>query len=283
MVGNSFSATHTRIVYQYPVTLVPACEICPSAMVMSISSAQAFTSLEVGVILAALLNGVLALQLNRYIRKPSKDPRFIKLFIIFIWLVTIADLFLAASALHILTITNHGRPILETVFPLVLPVASSLGIVVCASVQSIYAYRLYQLTGHWAFPAVCWTLSVYILGSGIAYSIVEARMLTAALLFTTRWNWLFYSHFSAATAADILIAASTCWSLAQKRGHGLKSTQLLMNRIMLRIVQTGIATSVVAVCILIMFAVCQPSNAWLGLYIPLTPLYPITLLALFNG
>ncbi|KAF8896291.1 hypothetical protein BD779DRAFT_574564 [Infundibulicybe gibba] len=81
---------------------------------------------------------------------------------------------------------------------------------------------------------------------------------------------------------DILIAVSTCWYLVRKRNSGLKSTRRLVNRIILRIVQTGVATSVLALCVLILF-VASRSSAWLGPYLVLTPLYPIALLALLNG
>ncbi|KAF8896237.1 hypothetical protein BD779DRAFT_570577 [Infundibulicybe gibba] len=209
---------------------------------MSVSSTQAFSALEVGVVLAALSNGVLALQINRYFRKPGKDPLFIKLLILVI--CHGYPRFLGASVLYILTITDHGKPISEMAFPRAFPAGAGLGAFIHSSVQSIYTYRLYKLLrGRWLFPVICWTLSAYVFGSGIVYSIVKSTQLTPALLFSTKWNWLFYSHFSMDAAVDILIAASTCWSLIQSRDVCyLKRTQRLMNRIMLRIVQTGIAT-----------------------------------------
>ncbi|KAF8896235.1 hypothetical protein BD779DRAFT_1494714 [Infundibulicybe gibba] len=222
---------------------------------MSVSSAQAFGAIEVGVVLAALANGVLALQVNRYFHKPGKDPLFLKLFILSIWLATVAHLLLSAAVLYIITITHHSRPIPETVLPAAFPAGAGLGAFIHSSVQSIYTYRLHKLTNRWLFPVVCWTLSAYVLGSGIAYSVVRSTELTGALIFSTRWNWLFYSYYVAAGGVDILIAASTCWTLVKSRGGCLKKTRRVVNRIMLRIVQTGVATSVVAVCTLIVVRV----------------------------
>ncbi|KAF8896234.1 hypothetical protein BD779DRAFT_570277 [Infundibulicybe gibba] len=251
---------------------------------MSISSAQAFGAIEVGVVLAALANGVLALQVNRYFHKPGKDPLFLKLLILFIWLATVAHLFLSAAVLYILTIINYSKPIAETVLPVALPAGAGLGAFIHSSVQSIYTYRLHRLTDRWLFPVVCWTLSAYILGSGITYSVISpTELIGAALIPSTRWNWLCFSYYSTAAGVDILIAVSTCWTLAKGRDDCLKETRQLVNRIMLRIVQTGVATSVVAICTLIVSVTSQPSTTWIGLYLALTPLYPMTLLALFNG
>ncbi|KAF8867853.1 hypothetical protein BD779DRAFT_1482836, partial [Infundibulicybe gibba] len=172
-------------------------------MPMSISTAGAF---EVGIVLTALSNGVLGLQMSQY--------------------------FLSVES------------------------------VVHSSVQSIYTYRLYKLTGHWVFPAICLALSAYVLGSGITYTINVVSVKPELLVPTTRWRWLAYSHFSVTAGTDILIAVSTCWYLMQRRDTGLKSTRRLVNQIVLRIVresprsnidsalmvmrtETGIATSVV--------------------------------------
>ncbi|KAF8886159.1 hypothetical protein BD779DRAFT_1673331 [Infundibulicybe gibba] len=245
---------------------------------MSVSSTQIFGPIEVGAVLETLLNGALTLQINRYLRKRKEDPLFLRLLICSY--ATVSHLFLSISTLYILTITNYGTPILETLLPWPLFADAGLGTFVHASVQSIYTWRLYKLRGHWMFPTICWALSAFVLGSGITYPIVEPRGLTA----TVKWNWIFYSHFSVAAGVDILIAASTCWNLIQGRDNCLKRTQQLVDRIMLRIVQTGVATrSAVAVSVLITFTACQPTTAWLGLYMPLTPLYPVTLLALLNG
>ncbi|KAF8886300.1 hypothetical protein BD779DRAFT_1530629 [Infundibulicybe gibba] len=205
---------------------------------MSISSTQAFTPVEVGVVLAAVSNGVLALQVNRYFRKPGKDSLFLRLFILVIWLATVAHLFLMASTLYILTITNHGRPISETVFPRTFTAGVGLGPFVHSSVQSIYAYRFHKLTGQWLLPAICWALSAYVFGSGIAYTVVKSTQLTT--VFTV--SWLFYSHFSVSAGVDVLIAASTCWNLVKHRDDSLKKTPRLVNRTMLRIFQTGAVT-----------------------------------------
>ncbi|KAF8886176.1 hypothetical protein BD779DRAFT_635464 [Infundibulicybe gibba] len=185
---------------------------------MSISGTQAFGAIEVGVILAAISNGVLALQINRYFHKPGKDPLPLRLLILCIWLATVVHLFLGASSLYILTVTDHGIPILEMLFPVSLFAESGLGAFIHSSVQSIYTWRLYKLRGHWLILTVCWTLSAFVLASGIAYPAIEPRELAAPF----EWNWLFYSHFSAAAGVDILIAAATCWNLVQGRDGCLK-------------------------------------------------------------
>ncbi|KAF8871605.1 hypothetical protein BD779DRAFT_457010 [Infundibulicybe gibba] len=212
-------------------------------MPMSISTAGAF---EVGIVLTALSNGVLGLQMSQYFRKSRNDLLFTKLFILFIWLATIVHFFLGVSSLHTAVITNYDGPMLEMALGPTFISVVSVESVVHSSVQSIYTYRLYKLTDYWVFPAICLALSAYVLGSGITYTINVVSVKPELLVPTTRWRWLAYSHFSVTAGTDILIAVSTCWYLMQRRDTGLKSTRRLVNRIVLRIVQTGIATSCLA-------------------------------------
>ncbi|KAF8871608.1 hypothetical protein BD779DRAFT_1478095 [Infundibulicybe gibba] len=181
-------------------------------MPISTSTAGAF---EVGIVLTALLNGVLGLQMNRYFRKPRDD-----LLLKSCSLATVVHLFLGLSSFHTAVITNYDGPemVLGPTFPPIVGVEA----VVHSSVQSIYTYRLYKLTGYWVFPAICLALSAYVLGSGITYTINVGSTKPELLIPTTRWQWLIYSHFSVTAGTDILIAVSTCWYLMQRRNAGLK-------------------------------------------------------------
>ncbi|KAF8896303.1 hypothetical protein BD779DRAFT_574961 [Infundibulicybe gibba] len=240
--------------------------------IMSIPTAQTINGIMIGVVLAGIANGVLAVQMCRYFRKPGNDLLFKKLFVLFIWLATAIHLFLAMAAFHTEAITEYEESILVMIYPEAGLAVAGVGGAIQSSVQSIYIYRLYKLTGHRAFPAVCLALSTYIVGTGIAYtSDVKSELLMDAVLRNpTGWSWLICSYLSVVVATDILIAASTCWYLIQRRDSGLKSTRRLVNRIMLRIVQTGVATSVVALCVLILFTTCNTS-IWLSLYMLLAP------------
>ncbi|KAF8896293.1 hypothetical protein BD779DRAFT_1668108 [Infundibulicybe gibba] len=67
---------------------------------------------------------------------------------------------------------------LGTVPPVrVLSSITVLGAFVHSSVQLIYTYRLYKLSGYWVFPAIFLALSAYYLGSGIAYTTIELKLL----------------------------------------------------------------------------------------------------------
>ncbi|KAF8896232.1 hypothetical protein BD779DRAFT_569731 [Infundibulicybe gibba] len=249
---------------------------------MSTSNTVTFGALEFGVILAAFSNGGLMLQVSRYFGEPGRDQPLLKTAIFFIWLVTVGHFGFATWILYFVTITKHGEPTLSTPFPSSLPALASIGAVVHSSVQSIYTYRLYKFTGRWELPVVFWVLSAYTFASAVAYSVVEIRAFTslAGLFRPDHWNWIFISHFSVAAGTDVLISISTCWCLIKTSSGTFKRTHRLIDQIMLRIVQTGVATSAISICTAITFAVSQPKSVWMGLYLPLIPLYPAALLAL---
>ncbi|KAF8896199.1 hypothetical protein BD779DRAFT_567114 [Infundibulicybe gibba] len=174
---------------------------------------------------------------------------------------------------------------MTAVFPPSFPALVVVGAIAHSSVQAIYTHRFYIIPGCWGFPAIFWTLSAYTLGSAVAYTViwVVASSGTNEPALLDHWNWVFTSHLSVAAGANVLICISTCWCLARPSNSTLKRTQQLVNRIMLRIIQTGLVTSMMSICVAITFATCQPRAIWMGLYFPLIPLYPVTLLTLLNG
>ncbi|KAF8896198.1 hypothetical protein BD779DRAFT_567191 [Infundibulicybe gibba] len=234
---------------------------------------ETLCAIEIGVILAALSNGVLALQISRYFHKNGNDPPLLRRLILFIWLVTVAHLALAVSTLHFTTISEHGDSTQTTVFPPSFSALVVVGAIAHSSVQAIYTHRFHIIPGCWGFPILFWTLSVYILGSAVAYTaiwVVASSGVDGPSLLD-HWSWIFTSHLSVAAGADVFICISTCWCLARPSNGTLKRTQRLLNRIMLRIIQTGLATSMMSICVAIMFATCQPRAIWMGLYFPLVP------------
>ncbi|KAF8896231.1 hypothetical protein BD779DRAFT_569877 [Infundibulicybe gibba] len=250
----------------------------------STSNTVTFGAFEFGVVLAAVSNGVLLLQVSRYFGKTGSDQLFLRISILLIWLVTVGHFFLAVGVLYTITITGHGIPTPATPIPVSFPALAGIGAIVHSSVQSIYTYRFYKFTGRWELPVFFWTLSAYIFASAVAYSVIETEALSRVVLFKPgRWDWIFISHFSVAAGTDILISISTCWCLINARKDAFKRTRHLTNRVMLRIVQTGIATSILSLSTAITFATFQPQAVWMALYFPLIPLYPATLLALLNG
>ncbi|KAF8896197.1 hypothetical protein BD779DRAFT_566803 [Infundibulicybe gibba] len=221
-------------------------------------------AIEIGVVVAAILNGVLILQVGRYFHKSGKDPSFLKLIIFVTWLATVTHLIIAASSLYFTTVLQHEEPIPSTVLHLSFSFTISVGAVIHTSVQAIYAYRLFR-------------------GSAVAYTVMGTRAASSPRRSTLEWwNWIFVSELSVAAAADVFMSFFTWWYLTRICDGSIKKTQRLINRAVLRVVQVGIATSILSICTAIVCAVCQPRAIWMGLYFPLVPLHPVTLLALLN-
>ncbi|KAF8888551.1 hypothetical protein BD779DRAFT_448716 [Infundibulicybe gibba] len=240
--------------------------------------------LEVGTILAAIGNGVLILQMVIYFQQFRGDPKLLKITVSMIWLASICLLILDIHVLYSTTVTNHGTPIKLVKFPISFAVGASVGAAIHSSIQAVYTYRLFKFTGNIYLPAICWVLSIYVLGSGITFSVLLTTNSSGVRLSKQNWSWLFYSSFGVASTADLLIASSMFYYLRKGRNSGVpQRTRQIVDKLMVWTVETGFVTSIMGVCVVIIYVAYPRTNTWIGLYLPLTVLYPITMIALLNS
>ncbi|KAF8888525.1 hypothetical protein BD779DRAFT_1523343 [Infundibulicybe gibba] len=238
-------------------------------------------TVEIGVMFSLLTHGVLTVQTYSYFRRCT-DPIFMRLVISFIWSGSSLHLACMAWLLYSATITNHNLPIESIKFPVGFPLGSAIGTLVHCSVQGVYIHRMYKFSHRWHIPVFCCALTIYELGSGLAFSIVEGRFNSTFVpgRFGGGWGFLFYSFFATTAVVDVIIAISISYYLQQSRG--LRTTHLI-DWLIVWTIQTGVATSIAAILVIVLFAAHKEDNAWLGVYIFLTSLYPLALVALLNG
>ncbi|KAF8888518.1 hypothetical protein BD779DRAFT_1800151 [Infundibulicybe gibba] len=245
---------------------------------------SALGMVELGILFALLTHGALTVQTYTYFHYFASDPLPLKFVISLIWAASSAHVACAMWVLYSITVTSHGVPVDLMEFPLAFPIGSALGAIIHCSVQWVYIYRMYKFGNSWYTPLLCCVLTAYECASGLAFSIIEARFNTAALLphFELEWRWLFYSFFASTALVDVIIAGVISYYLKMGRAR-LKRTVYLIDRLIVWTIQTGIITSITAIVVIILYAARRENNAWIGVYIFLTNLYPLALVVLLNG
>ncbi|KAF9456211.1 hypothetical protein BDZ94DRAFT_421957 [Collybia nuda] len=241
-------------------------------------------ALEIGSLASVLCHGFLVTQVHNYFSSFPDDPRGLRLTVAAIWMGAIAHLICILWGSYILTVVNFGlAPELFGV-PNVLIVSAAFGAFVRSTAQSIYTYRMYKYSNSLYIPILCWSISAYEFVAGILLSATAPfGTLRIQMRYLKDWSWLIYTLVVSTAFVDIIIAASLCYYLQKNRRRSLERTIRVINRLVIWTIQTGLFTSVVAVAVMITFAVDKKNFSWFGLLNFLTSMYPVALLALLNG
>ncbi|KAL5532458.1 hypothetical protein ACEPAF_6028 [Sanghuangporus sanghuang] len=251
----------------------------------------------IGLILAAVLFGVTNVQYLIF-SQTSRDPRFMKwtvrtgcfgrkLCILTSWMLKIAFLW-CLDVLHLILISHPMYYYLVTNFTnleiINVPTWSLCAHVLVTTlgdfiVRLFYAWRVWVVSHRNRFL----TLGVLVfasvtLGLGFGIKIFSYD----SMLQFTNISWVLYTSLGSAVIADGWVAASLCFFLARNR-TGFKSTDSVVNSLILYVINTGLFTSFCATACFVSFAVMPHNYIFIAFYFCLPKLYFNALLAMLNA
>jgi hypothetical protein len=148
-------------------------------------------------------------------------------------------------------------------------------------VRCIFARRIWFLSGRkkvLLFAILSTTFLVF--ASGMAFAIRGFLEVSYTNL-VVESSWLLYTSLGGAVFADLFVALSLCVLLDHSRS-GFKSTDSLVNTLMMYSINTGILTSVCAIACFVTFTIWPHSFIFIGIYFVLGKLYVNTILAVLN-
>ncbi|THH08978.1 hypothetical protein EW145_g2331 [Phellinidium pouzarii] len=95
-------------------------------------------------------------------------------------------------------------------------------------------------------------------------------------------SWLFYVGLGSDIAVDVLVAIILCYFLRQSR-TGFKSTDNVINVLMMYVINTGLLTAVCATCCIAIYVAMPTTFIFIGFYFCLPKLYFNSMLAMLNS
>ncbi|TFK33459.1 hypothetical protein BDQ12DRAFT_738775 [Crucibulum laeve] len=122
--------------------------------------------------------------------------------------------------------------------------------------------------------------SIYVFASGFAFAC--QGFIAGSYTNMIQQSWMLYSGLGTAVFADGLVAVSLC-ILLQRSRTGIKSTDSLLNVLMLYSINTGLLTSICATACFITFAIWPHEFIYMGIYFTLSKLFVNNLLAGLNS
>ncbi|RDB25520.1 hypothetical protein Hypma_006316 [Hypsizygus marmoreus] len=238
-------------------------------------------ALEIGVMVALFLFGLVTVQTFAYYKKFPNDSWQMKTFVAAIWAMELGHNILACHSVYFVTVTKYGQPETLDRFPVSLIAAVVLSGLIGPATQAFFAYRVHRLSQQWIIPCLCWLLSFLRCLSLLAISVAAFTTDTIAH-FKIKWWWLLASSLAISTAVDIIIAGSLCFYLWARRRTAFRGTKTMVDRLIMWSIQTGLLTSIATVTMLILFL--SASNfAWLAVFFIISRLFSNSLMASLNA
>lgn len=235
----------------------------------------------IGIVIAATLYGVSCTQILYYYSRYPDDTWRLKLLVLTVWVSESLHQSLITHAVYTYLITNYNNPMVlnDVLWSLIVQVA--LVGLNALLVQSFYTLRIWNLSENNAWISVL--VAVLVLGefgSIVAYTFKALRLRTFDEL--NALKELLMSVYAIAAAGDLLIAITLSVLLHGSR-TGYRRSDGLINKLIAFTVNTGLLTSICAICSLVAIAVLPTAFIYVAFFFLMGRLHTNSLLATLNA
>lgn len=238
-------------------------------------------AVQVGYALSTLLFGVSTMQLYFYLRRFPKDPVIVKALTVTVWLGELGHQLCCGHIVHWVFVGSFGT----ARFLLVPPPKSFVGCLffnalVGVIAQGFFTYRLWRTTKGIKVVSVLiglvmsrFALSLTI--GGIEYGISSFAALLA------KFKPLLTAGWVCSAVTDLLLTVLLSYDLHARRS-GIHKTSKLIDRLIVRIVATGMLTSIAALLMTIFF-LSMDNLVWVAVYFIIPRLFSNSMMASLNS
>ncbi|KAJ7831020.1 hypothetical protein B0H14DRAFT_1188199 [Mycena olivaceomarginata] len=239
-----------------------------------------FGALLLGSWLASILFGLVVAQAFRYFTMFPEDPWSRKGLVILVLTLSVLALIGDYANTYLPTVTYWGdlEAIQKVYWPL--PLYSIANTVLAFIVDCYLIHRFYTLSKNIFATLFLYALILLAL-SGYLMGVIPLLTGSGNLADRDRAKIGAMINFITIVVCDILIAAGLIWKLRSMRSN-FAHTNSFMNRVMIGAIQTGSATSVCSILLLVTFLNDPESNVATFFIFQFAPLYSLTLLLNFN-
>ncbi|KAJ7308587.1 hypothetical protein DFH08DRAFT_490649 [Mycena albidolilacea] len=232
---------------------------------------------------AVFFFGVITMQTDEYIRNHFiKDPLYIKSFVLLLWFIHVVFTACICHGAYMMTVTDFGETFRLLFTPRSFNAALVIGNVIDHAVQSFFVMRVYRVTGALYISIGLWTLATFLFAVSLGLA-VESIHLDSIPLVLHKSSWLVSALFFGDAALDVVMASVLIYYLTKQRQTAFKSTATLLNRLARYTVQTGLATSFVAMGGALSFTISPNYYIWLAFLMLMPGSITIAFLADTNG
>ncbi|KAF7291373.1 hypothetical protein MIND_01281800 [Mycena indigotica] len=227
--------------------------------------------LEIGVFVSVFLFGIVALQGYIYWRSAAEDRLWLRIFVGTLLILELAHTISACHAVYFFTILEAGVPELERVAnSYSLAVTPVFETAITAMVQGFFTYRIYLLSGRKLIPGICASLGLARLVGGLAMAVEgvnDVPLQPNGFHYQNTYGWVITTALDIGVVLDVLITLSLCFYMRKLYDpYNLPGGEVLLDRMILWTIETGLITSLTSVTVVIAFTTMKYNYVWLALY-----------------
>ncbi|KAH9858592.1 hypothetical protein C2E23DRAFT_799261, partial [Lenzites betulinus] len=235
----------------------------------------------IGVILAAIMYGVTCSQMYYYFTRYQRDHWATKLLVMGVWLCDSIHQGLISYTIYWYLITQYGNPEALAILEKSIVVEVFFNSFIGLFVQSFFTVRIWKLSGKGRMiiiPVILLVASEFIVT--VTYAIMSLWLKFFEDL--ERFKGMSIAVNALAAAGDVVIAVILCVILHQSR-TGFTKSNILINRLMLFAVNTGLLTSICAIFSFISILAWPNTFIYVTFFFFLGRLYANSLMATLNA
>ncbi|KDR74778.1 hypothetical protein GALMADRAFT_280164 [Galerina marginata CBS 339.88] len=239
-------------------------------------------ALLVGLLISCCLFGIVSVQAYMYYTQFPNDRTPLKIMVMAVWFCELVHCICICQSFYFFTVSRYGNPEALSKLPMTFDVAILLSAIIATIVQFFFIQRVRDLSGKPYIPMLCWTASsirfvLTIVGASNAFKMITLSQYEA------EWDWLYITVLVVDALVDLTIAMSLTYYLKKQRVNAQKSTSYLIDRLTGWTIQTGLVTSLAAMCIPICYLAMRTNFIWLAIFLIWARVLSNSLLASLNG
>ncbi|KAA1476147.1 hypothetical protein DENSPDRAFT_843047 [Dentipellis sp. KUC8613] len=247
---------------------------------MSESLGLTLGSIEIGVLISSILFGVTTVQLYLYYQGKFKDLWWTRGLVWLIWLTELLHTVFFWIYLYRVTVTYYGDPTHLVESHWTLNVSSFFDGLIGGSVQAYFAFRVYRFSQNLPLLLLSWAVSLVQFSGALATTIIGQH--TTLPFFAAHYEWIVTMTLSLCVFVDIINTVGLCYFLWTRKS-GLRSTNEIVEKLIIWTVETGLVTTVAALLMLITSRALPDTSVWICISVFYAKLYSNSLLASLNG
>ncbi|KAJ7447637.1 hypothetical protein FB451DRAFT_1535773 [Mycena latifolia] len=249
---------------------------------LSPSLASTLGALEIGVILAIFLFGVLTGQVYVYFSGYPGDPWGFKFIVTLVWILDLGHTIAICRLMYTITVTGYGQPELLSIPPKSLDISILLSGSIGPLEQGWFTYRLYKFTKTLFLPLICVVLSLARLGGSTALFVISLHGGTVQE-YNARQMWLIEAVVIVGALVDVILVVALCFYLNFWRTGGFRRMSKLVHALMTGAIETGAITTAGALGLLITFLTMKDNLVYTAFFVIMAKLYSNSLLFSLNA
>ncbi|KAJ7184937.1 hypothetical protein C8R46DRAFT_1343911 [Mycena filopes] len=239
-----------------------------------------FGPLLIGVLLNAILFGLMVLQAFIYYHRYRSDRPWFRYLVLYLVIVETANLVCDVGLIYEPLIIRYATPGALITSPILLRADGVLTVLISTPIQLFIAWRILVVTHSMILPVIISLLAIISFGGGIAVTTVVS--LHPAFSSFPSFQPEVITWLVSTAACDTLLTASLVYSLWTRKTN-IASTDTYINKIIRLTVQTGCITAAAALLDMLLYILLPGTTLNFMFDFPLSKLYTNSLISTLNA